>query len=48
MGEILVEELKHKVGIIPTVGKVDVDLVFDPPWTQDLMSEAARLDAGLL
>jgi len=48
MGEILVEELKQKVGIIPTVGKVDVDLVFDPPWTQDLMSEAARLDAGLL
>jgi probable FeS assembly SUF system protein SufT len=48
MGEILVEDVKEKVGIIPTVGKVDVELVFDPPWSQHMMSEAARLEAGLL
>lgn len=48
MGEILVEDVKEKVGIIPTVGKVDVELVLDPPWNQSMMSEAARLEAGLL
>jgi probable FeS assembly SUF system protein SufT len=48
MGEILVEEARQKIAIIPTVADVKVDLVFDPPWTQDRMSEAARLEAGLL
>ena len=48
MGEILVEEVRQKVGIIPTVGPVQVDLVFDPPWNQEMMTEAARLEAGLL
>ncbi|MEO8224224.1 MAG: putative Fe-S cluster assembly protein SufT [Gammaproteobacteria bacterium] len=48
MGEILVEEARQKIGIIPTVVQVDVDLVFDPPWSQDMMSEAARLEAGLM
>jgi probable FeS assembly SUF system protein SufT len=48
MGEILVEEARQKISIIPTVGEVDVQLVFDPPWSQDMMSEAARLEAGLM
>lgn len=48
MGEILVEDVKEKIGIIPTVGKVDVELVLDPPWNQSMMSEAAQLEAGLL
>jgi len=48
MGEVLVEDVKDKVEIIPTVGKVEVDLVFDPPWSQDMMTEAAKLEAGLL
>jgi len=48
MGEILVEDVKDKVGLIPTVGKVDVELVFDPPWNQGMMSEAAQLEAGLI
>jgi probable FeS assembly SUF system protein SufT len=48
MGEILVEEARQKLGIIPTVGEVDVQLVFDPPWSQEMMSEAARLEAGLM
>jgi len=48
MGDILVEDVKDKIGIIPTVGKVDVELVLDPPWNQSMMSEAAQLEAGLL
>ena len=48
MGEILVEEARQKISIIPTVAEVDVELVFDPPWSQEMMSEAARLEAGLM
>ncbi len=48
MGEILVEEARQKISMIPTAGEVDVQLVFDPPWSQDMMSEAARLEAGLM
>jgi len=48
MGEVLVEDVKEKVSIIPTVDAVDVELVFDPPWSQDMMTEAAKLEAGLL
>jgi probable FeS assembly SUF system protein SufT len=48
MGEFLVEDVREKVGIIPTVGKVDVELVFDPPWSMEMMSEAARLEAGMM
>jgi probable FeS assembly SUF system protein SufT len=48
MGEILVEEARQKISIIPTVAETDVELVFDPPWSQEMMSEAARLEAGLL
>ena len=48
MGDILVQDVRERVGIIPTVGKVDVELVLDPPWNQSMMSEAAQLEAGLL
>jgi len=48
MGDILVQDVREKIGIIPTVGKVDVELVLDPPWNQTMMSEAAQLEAGLL
>jgi len=48
MGEILVDDVKDKIGLIPTVSKVDVELIFDPPWSQAMMSEAAQLEAGLL
>lgn len=48
MGEILVQDVREKIGIIPTISKVDVELVLDPPWNQSMMSEAAQLEAGLL
>jgi probable FeS assembly SUF system protein SufT len=48
MGDILVQDVREKIGIIPTVGKVDVELVLDPPWNQGMMTEAAQLEAGLL
>jgi probable FeS assembly SUF system protein SufT len=48
MGEILLDDVKEKIRILPTVAEVNVELVFDPPWNQGMMSEAARLEAGLL
>lgn len=48
MGDILVGDAKGKVLQIPGITDADVQLVFDPPWTQDMMSEAARLQAGLI
>ncbi|MCC7247693.1 MAG: putative Fe-S cluster assembly protein SufT [Lysobacter sp.] len=47
MGETLVEDVRGKLELIPTVGEVDVELVFDPPWTRDMMSEVARLETGM-
>ena len=48
MGEVLVDDVRDKLERIPTVADVDVELVFDPPWSRDMMSEAARLETGML
>jgi len=48
MGPILAEEVEQKLLGIAGVTEVKVDLVWDPPWGQDMMTEAARLQLGLL
>jgi probable FeS assembly SUF system protein SufT len=48
MGDILAADVRDKIEIIPTVERAEVEIVFDPPWSQSMMSEAARLEAGLL
>jgi probable FeS assembly SUF system protein SufT len=48
MGEILVQDVKEKVELIPTIKEAQVELVFDPPWNQSMMSEAARLQTGMM
>jgi len=47
MGDVLVQDIRQKLEIIPTVGAANVELVFDPPWNQSMMSEAARLQTGM-
>jgi probable FeS assembly SUF system protein SufT len=47
MGEVLAQDVREKIEIIPTVERANVELVFDPPWSQSMMSEEARLEAGL-
>ena len=47
MGPILMEDVREKLEIIPTVEQADIELVFDPPWNQSMMSEEARLQTGL-
>jgi probable FeS assembly SUF system protein SufT len=48
MGEVLTQDVREKIQMIPTVERADVELVFDPPWNQSMMSDEARLEAGLL
>ena len=48
MGDILVDDVRSKLELIPTVVEADVELVFDPPWNRNMMSEAARLETGML
>ena len=47
MGEILVDDVRTKLEMIPTVAEADVELVFDPPWNHAMMSDAARLETGM-
>ena len=48
MGEILVDDVRNKLELIPTIAEADVELVFDPPWGRHMMSEAAKLETGML
>ncbi len=48
MGDILVDDVRAKLQAIPTVGDVDVELTFDPPWNYMMMSDVARLETGML
>ncbi len=48
MGDILVDDVRTKLEVIPTVTEADVDLVFDPPWNHGMMSDAAKLETGML
>ena len=48
MGEVLVADVKGKVLQVPGVREAEVELTFDPPWTRDMMSEAAQLQAGFM
>jgi metal-sulfur cluster biosynthetic enzyme len=47
MGDILRAEAAERILAIPGVTDAEVELVFDPPWDLDRMSEAARLQLGL-
>lgn len=40
--------VENAVAAVDGVGKVDVELVWDPPWNQDMMSDVARLELGFM
>jgi len=48
MGTMIADEARFKLQSIQGVEQVDVDLVWDPPWSRDMMSESARLQLGML
>ena len=48
VAETLPVEVQEKVRSLPDAKEVEVEITFDPPWTKDMMSEAARLELGML
>lgn len=48
MGDILVNDVKTKALQVPAVKNAEVELVFEPPWSREMMSESAQLQAGFL
>lgn len=47
MGPVIAEDAKQKIERIPKVVAAAVNIVFDPPWSRDKMSDAAKLELGL-
>ena len=48
MGPVLAEDVKNRVQEVPGVEQVHVEVVFDPPWNPNMMTEAARLQLGFM
>jgi len=48
MGPVLVGDVEYRVKLVPNVKDVEVNLVFDPPWSRDMMSEEAQLETGMV
>lgn len=48
MGPVLADDVRRRVESLEGVAEVKVDVVFDPPWNQNMMTEAARLQLGFL
>jgi FeS assembly SUF system protein len=46
--EVIPSEVKQKIEAIEGVNDVKVELTFDPPYSQDMMSEAAKLELGFM
>ncbi len=47
MGPVLVGDVESRGAKVPHVRKVTVELVFDPPWSREMMSDEARLETGM-
>jgi len=47
MGQFLKEDIKKKLLAVPGVSEADVDLVWDPPWNQSMISPEAKQQLGI-
>jgi probable FeS assembly SUF system protein SufT len=48
MGDVLRDDAHQRVAEMPGVSEVDVELVWDPPWDLSRLSDAARLELGMV
>lgn len=46
--DFIVEDVRMKLESIADVKSVDINIVFEPEWSQDMMSEEAKLELGFL
>lgn len=47
MGGVIAADVKDKVEMVPGIREARVELVFDPPWNQEMMSDEAKLKTGM-
>jgi len=48
MGPSIASDVKYKVSMVPGVTEVGVEIVWEPPWNKDMMTDAAKLQLGML
>jgi FeS assembly SUF system protein len=48
VAESMPEQVRTEIGHLSGVSEVNLDLTFEPPWDQDMMTEEAKLELGLL
>jgi len=48
MGDVLKDDIKNKLLAVPGIDDADVQVLFDPPWNMSMMSDAAKLQLGML
>lgn len=48
MGPVIAEDVKGKVLELPGIDDAEVEIVWDPPWSQDLISEEGKMELGLI
>ena len=48
MGDVLREDIQGKLMTVPGIIEADVQVVFDPPWSLQMMSDAAKLQLGMM
>jgi metal-sulfur cluster biosynthetic enzyme len=48
MGPTIQADVENKILCVETVDEVEVDLVWEPQWTREMMTEAARLELGMM
>jgi metal-sulfur cluster biosynthetic enzyme len=48
MGDVLREDIRQKLLTVPGVKEADVQVLFDPPWSMGMMSDAAKLQLGMM
>ena len=47
MGPVIQSDVENSIRALPGVGEVNIEVVLDPPWSRDMMSEVAQLQLGL-
>ena len=48
MGPVIADDVKSKVQRVPNVDEVEVEITFDPPWSNDMLTDEAKLTLGML
>lgn len=48
MGDVIAKEVERKLLKLPNAKNVSVEIVFDPPWNRDMLTETAKVELGLI